>query len=281
MALPSLAFLEQLDEPLTTILKKFSAALNTFLKQEHKDDGTHSDVTADSIVVTDLTAENETVTALTVTGDLQVSGNLGVTGAVNAGSVVTSTVLANSSVTTPAIIAGGGVLTVTAATSANFSGAVAVTGALTAASLATTGVVTAGTSIKERGRTTPLGEWITPTFNAGDYTGGGGWTVQAADVTTAAYTLVGKTLTYSTQLVTTSVTGGNPTLSILIPGSFVAAKVMGNACAVVSDNGVVTTGNISVAAAGTTMNIQRTDGANWTAAANTTTIVAQITFEIQ
>lgn len=274
MGLPALAFLEQLDEPLTTILKKFSAALNTFLKQEHKGDGTHSDVTADSITVTTLTAENETVTAMTVTGDLQVSGNVGVTGAVASGSIVTQTVLAQTSVTTPSIVGSGGQVAVTG--SMLVSSFAAVTGAVSSGT-----TLTAGTTISERGRTTPVGEWITPTFAAGDYTGGGGWTVQSADRTTAAYTLIGKTLTYSTQLVTTSVTGGNPTLSILIPGSFTAAKVMANACAIISDNGTVTTGNVSVAAAGTTMNIQRTDGANWAAAANTTTVVFTITFEIQ
>ena len=54
------------------------------------------------------------------------------------------------------------------------------------------------------------GAWITPTFSAGDYDGGGGamtWTVESGDVTTCKYYLKGRTLAWALQLTGTTVGG--------------------------------------------------------------------------
>ena len=61
-------------------------------------------------------------------------------------------------------------------------------------------------AITERGRTTPLGEWIDVPYSAANfYAAAGTWTVEAADQVTFQYMLVGKTLFLNVWLQTTSV----------------------------------------------------------------------------
>jgi hypothetical protein len=140
------------------------------------------------------------------------------------------------------------------------------------------------TGLFERNRGTAVGEWDTVTFAAGNFTGTGAqtWTLTSPDQADFKYTLVGKTMTVKFQLATTSVGGVAATgLQILIPGGFVAASVAYNAAALILDNGVLTPGRLSVAAAGTKILVERSDTAVWTAAANTTYVYGQITIEVQ
>jgi hypothetical protein len=138
-------------------------------------------------------------------------------------------------------------------------------------------------TITERGRGVPIGDWISPSFNAGDYTGRASmtWTVASGDVMTFAYTMRGKTMTVSLVLLTTTV-GGTPStsLQVAIPGGFTAAKAMQSVCEVL-DNGARTTGRINVAASGTLIAIQRTDLANWAASTDNTAVRGQLEFEVQ
>jgi hypothetical protein len=69
------------------------------------------------------------------------------------------------------------------------------------------------------------GAWITPAYSAGSYTaaGGGSWTVDEADVNVFAFWLRGKTLFLRWYLSTTSTSGTVASLSIILPGSLVAA----------------------------------------------------------
>ncbi len=128
------------------------------------------------------------------------------------------------------------------------------------------------------------GVWTTPAFSAGNFTGSSSmtWTVGSGDVETYEYAMVGKMMTVLFSINTTTV-GGTPdtALKIAIPGSKVAAKAAYNAMAVISDNSSLTTGNARVSAGGTTIQIFRTDAANWTASTDATSVRGQITFEIQ
>ncbi len=137
--------------------------------------------------------------------------------------------------------------------------------------------------VRERGRTTPMGEWITPPYVATDYSGTGGmtWGVDLADVVTFAYMLIGKTMFVNGVWNTTSVTAPlGVTLTVKIPGGFTAAKTM--RCANrATDNGVVTATNGGVDAGGTVMLIQRLDGAAWTASVNNSNIRLSAAFEVQ
>jgi hypothetical protein len=128
-----------------------------------------------------------------------------------------------------------------------------------------------------------LGAWTTPAFDAANFTGNASmtWTVASGDVTTYAYTITGKTMTVAFSIATTTV-GGTPdnTLQIKIPAGKTATKGMQNAAALIIDSGTRTTGRVFVAAAATVIGISRTDDAAYTAAADTTTVQGEITFEI-
>ena len=124
--------------------------------------------------------------------------------------------------------------------------------------------------------------WTTPTFAAGDYTASGSmtWTLQAGDVISMAYIIKGKMMTVAFSLTTTTVGGTLSTdLLIAIPASKVATKRMLNPVYII-DNGTRTTGYALVNNSGTTIIINRSDLANWTASTNNTDVYGQITFEI-
>ncbi|HEV8445441.1 MAG TPA: hypothetical protein VGQ44_01430 [Gemmatimonadaceae bacterium] len=82
------------------------------------------------------------------------------------------------------------------------------------------------------------GAWITPAYNAGDYTASGGtWTVDAGDVQVCVYKLTGKTLSFKMSLLTTSVSQICVALVRLLPGGFTAASRTDFGLVTRSDNG--------------------------------------------
>ena len=132
--------------------------------------------------------------------------------------------------------------------------------------------------VHERNRTAAMGEWtaFTPTRTAatGTWTGG--------TITTAQYTLIGKTMTVLLQIEASTNSAGTGSLSVTIPGGFIANKEIRNY--VVLNDGAGATfahGQIIVAAGGTTVVIMRSDGANFAANAGTLYVRGQITFEVQ
>ena len=127
--------------------------------------------------------------------------------------------------------------------------------------------------------------WVTPAFNAGDFTGSDSmtWTVEAGDVTTFQYTVSGKVMTFVFVLNTTTV-GGTPAsaLEIAIPGGFTSTtEVWATAYAVDSGDGTSAPAPCNTLASGTRINCFTNGGSTvWTAATNTTQLKGQITFEI-
>jgi hypothetical protein len=141
--------------------------------------------------------------------------------------------------------------------------------------------IAASRGYTERLRTTPLGDWTTPTFDANDYTGSGSmtWTVDSGDVTTMAYTLIGTTMIVSFFLVNTTV-GGTPssTLQIAIPGGYSGVKRMRTPINVLN-NATQSTGLAEVQASQTDIYLYVDFAAsNWVAGA--TDVYGQITFEV-
>jgi hypothetical protein len=129
----------------------------------------------------------------------------------------------------------------------------------------------------------PAPAWITPAFNAANFTGNGSmtWTVESGDVATYAYIISGKTMTVSLFINTTTV-GGTPntTLQIAIPAGKVATKAMASATSRLLDNNVVAVGIMQVLASGTVIQVLREDAAAYTASTNQTGFRGQLTFEI-
>ena len=135
--------------------------------------------------------------------------------------------------------------------------------------------------IKERGRSVVLGEFTAVAHAGGNFTAAtGSWTVASGDQLTFGYSLVGKMLTVVFTIATSSVSATPASLRIAIPGGFTAAKQMYNMCLIV-DNGTRVVGEAQVAAAGTVIIIARYDAANLATATDTTSVVGQITFEVQ
>ncbi len=135
----------------------------------------------------------------------------------------------------------------------------------------------------ERSRTTRLGEWISVSFSAGNFTANGSmtWTVGSGDQTTFRYTLVGKTMTVSVWLDNTTVGGTlNTALFVAIPGGFTGAANMMTPI-VLYDNGVSRPGFAYVSPGGSVINVQRNDFGNFTAATDTTTVRFTMSFEVQ
>lgn len=156
--------------------------------------------------------------------------------------------------------------------------------ALSGTSISIAGPVTTTSTITERSRSTPLGEWTAPAFSAGNFTAStGSWTVDSGDVATYTYTLVGKTITVVFEINATDVSATPASLNIAIPGGFSAARSTRALVQVSDAGGAVTTGVARVQATGTVIEVQSTiAGGAWaTTSADDTLIRGQITFEIQ
>lgn len=133
------------------------------------------------------------------------------------------------------------------------------------------------------------GTWTSVTFNAAHFTGNGSmtWTVAEGDVTTFAYTRMGKRLEVAFTIRTATV-GGTPntTLQMAIPGvdangaALVAARTV-TVPALTVDNGTRAIGVASVTAGASVIGVQLVGGGNWAAATNTTGVEGVIAFEVQ
>lgn len=128
------------------------------------------------------------------------------------------------------------------------------------------------------------GAFITQTYNAGNFTGGGGmaWGVDAGDQTTYAYYLIGRKLSVILWLITTSVTAPlGQNLIAAIPGGYVCTQnTMGtsgdNTDAGVYSNPIL----LTCAASGTVINIFKPSLALWTASVNATQVRASLDISV-
>lgn len=204
-------------------------------------------------------------------------------GAVTALSLTLTGAISAASITvTGAVTAATGVFSgALTAASATLSGALsaasaAISGAITAASLTLSGAIT------ERGRATALGEWISPAFDANDFTSTGvgtAWVVASGDVIAYAYTLFGNTMILAFEIATSDVTGAPTSLDIAIPGGFTATKRMRNRIQAVNA-GVHSIGIAFAEAGASVVNCFPESGA-WTATASDNThVLGEIIFEV-
>lgn len=126
------------------------------------------------------------------------------------------------------------------------------------------------------------GAFITPTFNAGNYTGTGSqtWTLDAADRDIFRYYLQGTRLHISVSILNSSV-GGTPSNGLVatIPLAFTSNGGHQGGMAVV-DNSTGVAGRWFTTNAASTITFRRADAANWAAATNTTQVLAQVFLEV-
>jgi hypothetical protein len=142
---------------------------------------------------------------------------------------------------------------------------------------------TAGKGYFERARSVAMGDWISPAYNAGDFTAGGTmtWTVQSADVYTYEYTLIGHTMILAFDIIQTSVTAPLAAdLRIAIPGGFTAAKYTPQVFVYNDNGGGNTAGFAQIVPGGTYLSLYKMGLGNWSAAVNTTNVFGNISFEV-
>ena len=109
------------------------------------------------------------------------------------------------------------------------------------------------------------------------------WMVKSGDVTTYQYRLVGKTMTVTWFLTTTTIAGTpDSTLRIRIPGGFIAARRT-RVPYVRLNKTEYAEAVAEVPEGGTTINLYRdlTTNRNWTQEKNLTEVYGQITFEVR
>jgi hypothetical protein len=131
--------------------------------------------------------------------------------------------------------------------------------------------------------TSPAIAWITPSFDAGNFTASGSmtWTVAEADVTTFAFTVEGKRMIIVFTINTTSV-GGTPSsdLRIAVPAGKLAAKEAWGVLTTL-EAGTYAPGHVLISAGGTQLRCSKVNFANWCTSTNTTAVYGSIVFEIQ
>lgn len=134
------------------------------------------------------------------------------------------------------------------------------------------------------GRATAEGAWTAVAHDDANFTGDGvdaDWAVASGDQTTFAYTIVGKTMTIAFVISTSDVGSNVAQLRITVPASATATKRMDASVTIQNAGGTPTGGVVTIAAAGTTINIELYGGGNFTATTSDNTSVAgQISFEI-
>jgi hypothetical protein len=129
----------------------------------------------------------------------------------------------------------------------------------------------------------PVASWQTPTFVAGDFTGNGAMTitVEAGDVTTDQYVVIGnRTVIYNIVLETVTI-GGTPNNLLIraLPSWMVITESSSGSCDI-NDNTLRTSGIIYAIATESRIQMGHEAGATMTAATNTATFNCSITFEI-
>lgn len=129
--------------------------------------------------------------------------------------------------------------------------------------------------------TTLCDEWISVAYNASDFSSltGGTWTVDASDVLTDRYKLIGKTM-YWTFYINSSSSSTTSTLDIEIPDGYTSksiAKVVG----MIQSPGEMEFIVGTVAAGWDKLSFAKINGDNFTATNNTQMVMASVFFEIQ
>jgi hypothetical protein len=149
---------------------------------------------------------------------------------------------------------------------------------------AISGVWDFSNGLKERGRAAKIGEWTAVAFDAANFTGNGAqtWTLTSGDQLSFTYTLIGKSMTVSGYFNNTTV-GGTPNtdLRVVIPGGFVSNGLVIDIARVQDNGAAFAAGVVYVLSAGTTINFQKLDASNWSAATNATVIQFSLTFPVQ
>jgi hypothetical protein len=268
--------------------------LTAWLSVQHHDDGTHSDVTADSLAV-----EGE----LTVGDDVTLGSPLTTGGGPGIGiedwviGVPTGDPLKLQVRYTPDTGSNARALEFRYISSLVYLLMPCLTSASTGVSIgdptnlsgAASGLrkffAVAAEGLYDKGRDVAIGVWTDVAFDAANFTANGTmtWTVASGDQNTYSYMLIGNTMFLSFKFSTTTVAGvPNTTLRLAIPGGFVVATGYTTSGGLDYNQGAWLKGCCEVASGEAYVRLFTAGfgAANWAASVDLTYLQGQIIFEI-
>jgi len=127
--------------------------------------------------------------------------------------------------------------------------------------------------IKERGRTTAIGEWTDVPYSSGNFTASSGaWSTLASCQITYAYTLIGKTAIVDFQIDSTNVTAATTYLILTLPSGITPAKTVTTTIQTINA-GAGAVAIAAVFASDPHIYFQTQSGASWTITAGANTYV--------
>ena len=214
MPLPSVTFRSELDPIVRKELDQFDGEITEYLLREHDDDGRHTKVTADALVVDG---------PVTITGGPVTIDGVPITGAAKPPSPHHATHEPGGS--DPIVALSGAVITTGTVADArlsanvalkninnNFSASQVITG-----NLGVSGNASANAGYYERLRSVAMGEWQAVPYSAANFGAVSPmtWSVPSGNIFTNTFTIIGKTLLWHFYL-SSSTIGGSPAASLLI-----------------------------------------------------------------
>ena len=153
-----------------------------------------------------------------------------------------------------------------------------------AAGVGTAQFVYDGTTSRWRLLDHEQGDWITPTYGAGNFTGNGSmtWTVDAGDVADYMYYLKGRELSVKIFLAATSV-GGTPNteLRAACPGGYTIVDAIPAFCWIRNNSSTAAFSLTNISSGFIAFYTDLTGGANWAAATNTTYVSLNTSYQVQ
>ena len=138
-------------------------------------------------------------------------------------------------------------------------------------------------SISERGRTTPLGQWIDVPFSSANFTAASGsWVVDSGDVISHSYTLIGKTMYLEFFIFNSTTSVPVAELRITIPGGFTVSKTYALAGGIAFDGTTWTTAYVSLTNGNgfVALRVHPTGAVNWPAGTNNISVSAMVTIPL-
>lgn len=125
------------------------------------------------------------------------------------------------------------------------------------------------------------GPWLTPPFNAADYTAATGtWTVQAGDVADCAYRLSGRAMGVRLYLISTDTSNATAYLKRLCPGGFSVAGAGPMPYLAGVNGGTPVPAVVYPGGAGGLSFYGNAGGGGWGASVGNNSIIAHLTFEV-
>ena len=134
--------------------------------------------------------------------------------------------------------------------------------------------------VYQRGRAAAIGDWQTVPYNAANFTADvGTWTVDAGDVVTQRFALVGQTMHYALYLAATSVSATPSELRIALPPGYLVGSRFVSASAY-NETGLNVANYVIGIAGDGFLRLQKFSGTAWAATANATYVFLTIAFEV-